>query len=208
MFARLLEQISLGLEKHRIAYMVIGGQAVLLYGEPRLTRDIDVTLGAGPERLADLLELVKGWGWRVLVEEARDFVEKTMVLPCLDSESGIRIDFIFSHSAYERQAMDRVRCVSLGKAAVRCANYSPQESSPRLGIRPPLVEGVREQPGRKLPPKIRRAIAVLGVNTQRILTQLGEEPPRAPLLGKRGGLPLLQITILSLPAGFQGAVLG
>ncbi|GAH87084.1 unnamed protein product, partial [marine sediment metagenome] len=25
--------------------MIIGGQAVLLYGEPRLTRDIDVTLG-------------------------------------------------------------------------------------------------------------------------------------------------------------------
>ena len=25
--------------------MIIGGQAVLLYGEPRLTRDIDITLG-------------------------------------------------------------------------------------------------------------------------------------------------------------------
>jgi len=29
--------------------MVIGGQAVLLYGEPRLTRDIDITLGIGVE---------------------------------------------------------------------------------------------------------------------------------------------------------------
>jgi len=143
MFARLLEQISLGLEKHRIAYMVIGGQAVLLYGEPRLTRDIDVTLGAGPERLADLLELVKGWGWHVLVEEARDFVEKTMVLPCLDSESGIRIDFIFSDSAYERQAMDRVRCVSLGKAAVRFASAEDVVVHKIIAGRPRDLEDVR-----------------------------------------------------------------
>jgi len=29
--------------------MVIGGQAVLLYGEPRLTKDIDITLGDSGE---------------------------------------------------------------------------------------------------------------------------------------------------------------
>lgn len=29
--------------------MIIGGQAVLLYGEPRLTRYIDITLGIDTE---------------------------------------------------------------------------------------------------------------------------------------------------------------
>ena len=52
MFIRLLEAIGLGLEERQIPYMIIGGQAVLIYGEPRLTRDIDVTLGVGPERVA------------------------------------------------------------------------------------------------------------------------------------------------------------
>ncbi|GJL55165.1 MAG: hypothetical protein NPIRA02_22970 [Nitrospirales bacterium] len=37
-------KISKTLKRRRIPYMVIGGQAVLVYGEPRLTRDIDVTL--------------------------------------------------------------------------------------------------------------------------------------------------------------------
>ncbi len=37
--------------------MLIGGQAVLLHGEPRLTQDIDVTLGVGLDRLADLLSV-------------------------------------------------------------------------------------------------------------------------------------------------------
>jgi len=44
MFQQLLEKIALGLEGRSIPYMVIGGQAVLLHGEPRLTKDIDLTL--------------------------------------------------------------------------------------------------------------------------------------------------------------------
>ncbi|MGH9445099.1 MAG: hypothetical protein ACRD3O_05145, partial [Terriglobia bacterium] len=56
MFEPLLEQISLELDRRHILYMLIGGQAVLLYGEPRLTRDIDVTLGVGPDRLSEILE--------------------------------------------------------------------------------------------------------------------------------------------------------
>jgi hypothetical protein len=34
-----------------IGFMLIGGQAVLLHGARRLTDDIDVTLGIGPEKL-------------------------------------------------------------------------------------------------------------------------------------------------------------
>ena len=41
MFERLLQRLAKALEGRSIAYMVIGGQAVLLYAEPRLARDID-----------------------------------------------------------------------------------------------------------------------------------------------------------------------
>ena len=41
MFARLLGKIATALNKFKIPYMVIGGQAVLVYGEPRATKDID-----------------------------------------------------------------------------------------------------------------------------------------------------------------------
>ncbi len=39
MFEELLSKISVHLNRHHIPYMIIGGQAVLLYGEPRLTID-------------------------------------------------------------------------------------------------------------------------------------------------------------------------
>lgn len=118
MFTPLLEQIALGFEQRHIPYMVIGGQAVLIYGEPRLTRDIDVTLGVGPERTADLLAFADSCGWRVLVEGPQAFVQRTMVLPLVDPRTDIRIDLIFSYSHYERQALERVRRLNIGKAAV------------------------------------------------------------------------------------------
>lgn len=121
MFNQLLERIALGLDERQIPYMVIGGQAVLIYGEPRLTRDIDITLGVGLERLSDALALADASGWRVLVEKPDQFVQRTMVLPLDDPQSKIRIDLIFSFSPYERQAMDRVHRVSVGKAMVRYA---------------------------------------------------------------------------------------
>jgi len=31
--------------------MLVGGQAVLLHGRPRLTEDTDITLGVGPDEL-------------------------------------------------------------------------------------------------------------------------------------------------------------
>ncbi len=121
MFEALLEQIAQGLDSRRIPYMLIGGQAVLLYGEPRLTRDVDVTLGVGPEKLPEILEWVRVTGWRILVESPAQFVAETLVLPCLEENSGIRVDLIFSLSPYERQAIQRSRQVTVGKTTVRFA---------------------------------------------------------------------------------------
>jgi predicted nucleotidyltransferase len=118
MFQQLLERIALKLKGCGLSYMLIGGQAVLLYGEPRLTKDIDITLGAGPEKLDQVLEVAHDLGLRVLVESPQQFVRQTMVLPCLEPESGIRIDFILSTSLYEQQALKRVRLVKIGKAEV------------------------------------------------------------------------------------------
>jgi hypothetical protein len=46
MFQELLEALAQELEARAIPYMLIGGQAVLLYGVPRLTEDVDVTTSA------------------------------------------------------------------------------------------------------------------------------------------------------------------
>ncbi|MFZ8805475.1 MAG: nucleotidyltransferase, partial [Candidatus Calescibacterium sp.] len=55
----LLKKIAKSLSKEGIEYMIIGGQAVLIYGEPRLTKDIDITLGINVDGLEKILEIVR-----------------------------------------------------------------------------------------------------------------------------------------------------
>jgi predicted nucleotidyltransferase len=113
MFDEALARISACLRKHHIPYMIIGGQAVLLYGEPRLTRDIDITLGVSLDGLNTVLDAVNDLSLKPLPEDIESFVAKTMVLPALDEKTGIRVDFIFSFSPYEAGAIARARKVEI-----------------------------------------------------------------------------------------------
>ena len=122
MFENLLKSIALQLKKASIPYMVIGGQAVLLYGEPRLTRDIDVTMGMGVDGLDKVKQITQFVGLRSLIQNEKEFVERNMVLPTIDKKSAIRVDFIFSFSPYERQAIERARNIKLGRSLVKFAS--------------------------------------------------------------------------------------
>jgi hypothetical protein len=120
-FEALLVLLARELERAGIPYMVIGGQAVQLYGEPRMTRDIDVTLGLGSEGLDRVVEVCDRCGLKPLPAAPADFVRETMVLPALDEQTGIRVDFVFSVTEYERQAIGRSRSVELGGVSVSFA---------------------------------------------------------------------------------------
>ena len=126
-----------------IPYMIIGGQATLLYGEPRLTLDIDLTLGVGPERLSDVLRGIQNEGWQVLVEDTESFVRDTLVLPCLDTESNIRIDCIFSFSPYESEAIARAVEIDIDGTMVKYASPEDLVIHKIVAGRPRDLEDVR-----------------------------------------------------------------
>ena len=109
MFREILSKIGACLQKRNLPYMIIGGQAVLLYGEPRLTRDIDVTLGVNTDHLNTMISIAGGLGLKPIPDNIESFVKQTMVLPTMDVTSGIRVDFIFSFTPYEEQAIKRAR---------------------------------------------------------------------------------------------------
>ncbi len=121
MLEELLQRIATALDQAALPYMIIGGQAVLLYGEPRLTKDIDITLGAGLERLPDVLAAAQAAQLTPLVDP-ETFTRQTMVLPCADPQSGMRVDFILSFSPYEQLAISRARTVKIGNAKLRYAS--------------------------------------------------------------------------------------
>jgi len=142
-FQKILRRVAQELKQASIPYMVIGGQAVLLYGEPRLTRDIDVTLGIGVSELARIKKILPAMGLKVLVKKDQEFVERTMVLPTKDRETGIRVDFIFSFSPYERQAIGRARGVKVGRIQVKFASLEDVVIHKVVSGRPRDLEDIK-----------------------------------------------------------------
>ena len=143
MFEKALSRIGASLNKHNLPYMVIGGQAVLLHGEPRLTRDIDIALGINTDRLDTLLSVVQELALKPLPEDLKSFVRQTMVLPALDETTGIRVDFIFSFTHYETEAIKRAEKVKIMDQEVKFASPEDLIIHKIFAGRPRDVEDVR-----------------------------------------------------------------
>jgi len=122
MFQEVIKKVSAALEAKQIPYMIIGGHAVILYGEARLTRDIDITLGIDQDRVCELINLVNELAYKIIPKNAKDFVNKTMVLPVIDTKYNIRVDFIFSLTPYEEQALKRVNKIDINGTIVSFAS--------------------------------------------------------------------------------------
>jgi hypothetical protein len=143
MFQTLLAKLAGALDGAGIPYMVIGGQAVLLHGEPRLTRDIDITLGVDADEVHRVLEMGKGVGLIPSTRDVDDFVKKTNVLPLLEESTSVRVDLIFSFSSYEAQAIARAVSVRVLGSLVRFATAEDLIVHKLVAGRPRDLEDVR-----------------------------------------------------------------
>lgn len=77
------------------------------------------------------------------MDRPEDFVRQTWVLPTLHETSGLRVDFVFSWTPYERQALKRVRRVFIENYPVRFASPEDVIIHKMLAGRPRDLEDVR-----------------------------------------------------------------
>ena len=149
MFQILLAKLARALDSAGIPYMVIGGQAVLLHGEPRLTRDIDVTLGVDASALARVLSATEPAGLLPSILDVETFVRTTNVLPLTDQPTSLRVDLIFSFTPYEATAIQRAVGVKLEGSIVRFAAAEDLIVHKLVAGRPRDIEDVRGVLARK-----------------------------------------------------------
>ena len=107
------------LDQLGIPYMIIGGFAVTLWGEPRLTQDIDATVALNLsdrlviDRLTQLLP--------ARVTAPSEFARRTRVLP-VSTSNGTSVDLILAGLPFEQMAIERAVPVEIGGRDVRvCA---------------------------------------------------------------------------------------
>jgi predicted nucleotidyltransferase len=142
MYQTLLARIGKSLDSSGIPYMVIGGQAVLLHGEPRLTRDIDITLGVDSSELTRVVTATERINLKPVRTDFEEFVRTTNVLPLVDPASSIRVDLIFSFTPYESEAIRRSVGRVLDGVTVRFASVEDLIIHKLVAGRPRDIEDV------------------------------------------------------------------
>jgi hypothetical protein len=105
------------LEKEHVPYMVIGGLANAVWGEPRATLDIDVTVWVDEPGIAAVVEALSEV-FHALAGDPVSFVKEARVLP-LESEHGVRLDVVFGFLPFERDAIARALAVPVAETPVR-----------------------------------------------------------------------------------------
>ena len=144
LFKDLLVKIASELDKAGIDYMVIGGQAVLVYGEPRLTKDIDITLGISPQKMNMILDVIDNIGLDILVPDIESFVKKERIIPAMDRQTGVQVDFIFFSSPYEKETMKRATKIKMGSYHVKFVSVEGLVIHKLVLGRPKDIEDVKK----------------------------------------------------------------
>ncbi len=149
MFEQLIARLGRALDEQKVPYAIIGGQAVLLHGEPRFTRDIDISLGVDSAVVDQVLSAVAACELKPLVDSPKSFVERTYILPVHDPATEIRVDFAFTFSPFERAAIARALRVEIGGYPVTYATAEDLIIHKLFAGRPRDIEDIRGVLARK-----------------------------------------------------------
>ena len=114
-----LLEITALLDELHIRYMLIGGVAVGLWGEPRATLDVDLTLWVESEQIESTIETF-ATRLQLRTPQPLEFVRASRVLPARAS-NGVPVDLLFAAWPIEKQAIERAVPRRIAGAEVRVA---------------------------------------------------------------------------------------
>ena len=98
-------------------WYVFGAQAVVAYGVPRLSADVDVTLDLLPDEPERFTEDMRAAGFELRVSD-RDFVRRTRVMPFVHTATGMPLDVVLAGSGLEDEFLTRARNIDVGGLVV------------------------------------------------------------------------------------------
>lgn len=127
------------LDNNGLPYMTIGGIAGLLWGVPRATFDVDVTIWASGRDGEIALRLSKAFESRA--PDPAGFVRDTGVLPI--KVGDIPADIVFGRFPYEEAAMRRAARMVIGGQEVRVCTPEDLILHKIISERPKDLEDVR-----------------------------------------------------------------
>jgi hypothetical protein len=145
-------------------WYVFGAQAVIAYGVPRLSADVDVTVQLVPEEPERFVRDMEAAGFALRVDDP-DFVRRTRVMPFVHLATAMPLDVVLAGSGLEEEFLDRAQAVDLGGTKVPLIDPEDLIIAKVLAGRPKDLEdahGLWRLRGRDLDPaRIRRTLRLL-----------------------------------------------
>ncbi|MFH1664938.1 MAG: nucleotidyltransferase [Candidatus Omnitrophota bacterium] len=109
------------LSSQKIKYVILGGIAVSIYGEPRFTADVDVNIILDKTGIDKFLELSKKSGFFPLFPNTKKIAKESGVIPMKHMKGKVegRCDVIIAENALEYAAIKRGRLRKIGSVMAR-----------------------------------------------------------------------------------------
>lgn len=116
--AELFRALARVLRELRAPWYVFGAQAVLVWGRPRLTADIDVTVKLDPEQPERLVQAMAAAGFALRVSATEDFVKRTRMLPFVHTATAWPLDVVLAGPGLEDRFLSDAVEVDLGEGVL------------------------------------------------------------------------------------------
>lgn len=123
-------------------WYVFGAQAVVVYGVPRLSADVDVTLALVPEAPTRFALDMHAAGFSLRVSDP-DFVRRTRVMPFVHEPTGMPLDVVLAGSGLEDEFLQRAVLTDIGGTRVPVIELSDLVIAKVLAGRPKDMDDAR-----------------------------------------------------------------
>lgn len=124
-------------------WYLFGAQAVVAYGVPRLTADIDVTAAISMERIGSFVEDARRQGLTPRIQEFESFAQRTRVIPLQHEPTGLPVDVVVAGPGLEEEFLDRARMIELEGIDIPVISPEDLIVTKVLAGRPKDLEDVR-----------------------------------------------------------------
>jgi hypothetical protein len=110
------------LESQRLAYALIGGLAVSLRGQPRLTADVDIVIKADLDGALELSRNLEHSPFRALFGDVEDVIVKSFLLPLRHRTTNVKVDVAIGMTGFEHEIVARAKTLLVGDCNIAVAS--------------------------------------------------------------------------------------
>lgn len=116
--AEVLAALAPVIDRRGVRWYVFGAQAVMVYGQPRLSDDVDVTVEVAPVDLRALVDDAVAAGFAEELPDDDEFLALTRVVTLRHRATNIPVDMVLAGPGLEELFLDRAAPCDLGGVTV------------------------------------------------------------------------------------------